>query len=179
MSELARRLICMLGVLLVLGVPLRAQENLDFGKTPAQLYASDCAICHKSPQGLAAKGGGLFGLENFLRQHYTASRESAAAISNYLQAVGGGPAAKPGRAGKRPPKAATPKGDDKAKGVEKKPDASKPGEAKSGEAKSGEGKPGAAKPAAPKSAKPKSAEPKSAEPKAADPKPAEGGKKPD
>ena len=179
MSELARRLICMLGFLLVLGVPLRAQENLDFGKTPAQLYASDCAICHKSPQGLAAKGGGLFGLENFLRQHYTASRESAAAISNYLQAVGGGPAAKPGRAGKRPPKAATPKGDDKAKGVEKKPDASKPGETKSGETKSGEtktgeGKPGAAKPTAPKPAKPKAGEPK-----AADPKPAAGGKKPD
>ena len=29
-----------------------AQENLDQGKTGAQLYASDCAICHKSPQGL-------------------------------------------------------------------------------------------------------------------------------
>ena len=51
MSEFARRLICMLGFLLVLGAPLRAQENLDFGKTPAQLFASDCAICHKSPQG--------------------------------------------------------------------------------------------------------------------------------
>ena len=178
MSEFARRLIYILGFLLVLGVPLRAQENLDLGKTPAQLYASGCAICHKSPQGLAAKGDGIFGLESFLRQHYTASRESAAAIAGYLRAVGG-PAAKPARTGKRPPKAATPKGDDKAKGVEKKPDASKPGEAKSGEAKSGEGKPGAAKPAAPKSAKPKSAEPKSAEPKAADPKPAEGGKKPD
>ena len=171
MSEFVRRLICMLGFLLVLGVPLRAQENLDFGKTPAQLYASDCAICHKSPQGLAAKGGGLLGLESFLREHYTASRESAAAIAGYLRAAGNAPAAKPGRAGKRPPKAATPKGDDKAKGVEKKPDASKPGETKSGEAKSGEGKPGAAKPAAPKPAKPKAGEPK-----AADPKPAEGGK---
>ena len=34
-----------------------AQENLDQGKTPAQLFASDCAICHKSPQGLAKSGG--------------------------------------------------------------------------------------------------------------------------
>jgi len=180
MSEFARRSIFMFSFLLLLGAPLRAQENLDFGKTPAQLFASDCAICHKSPQGLAAKGGGMLGLENFLREHYTASRESAAVIANYLRAAGSGPAA-PGRAGKRPPKSGKPKGDDKAKGAEKKPDASKPGEAKSGEAKSGEGKPGAAKPAepsaaAPKAAEPKSSEPKSTEPKAVEPKPAEGGK---
>jgi len=49
MSEFVRRLICLCGFLLILGVPLRAQENLDFGKSPAQLYASDCAVCHKSP----------------------------------------------------------------------------------------------------------------------------------
>jgi mono/diheme cytochrome c family protein len=30
----------------------RGQENLDHGKTPAQLFASDCAICHKSARGL-------------------------------------------------------------------------------------------------------------------------------
>lgn len=155
MSEFARRLICTLGFLLILGVPLRAQENLDFGKSPAQLYASDCAICHKSPQGLAAKSGGISGLEGFLREHYTASRESAAIIANYLRAAGSGPAAA-GRTGKRPPKSGAPKGDDKAKGAEKKPDASKPGEAKSGE--------------------PKAAEPKPSEPTAAEPKPAESGK---
>ena len=63
-----------------------AQENLDKGKTPAQLYASDCAICHKSPRGLS-KAGGLYGLENFLRTHYTASRESAAAIGAYLRGI--------------------------------------------------------------------------------------------
>src|SRR5579862_7442018 len=34
-----------------------AQENLDSGKTPAELYAQDCAICHKSPRGLAQTGG--------------------------------------------------------------------------------------------------------------------------
>ena len=120
MFEMVRRLICLLGFLLVLGVPLRAQENLDFGKSPAQLFASDCAICHKSPQGLAAKGGGILGLEGFLREHYTASRESAAAIAGYLRAAGNAPAAS-GRAGKGKGKGK--KGDDKAKGVEKKPDA--------------------------------------------------------
>src|SRR3972149_5828761 len=117
MSEFARRLICILGFLLILGAPLRAQENLDLGKTPAQLFASDCALCHKSTRALATKGGGLFGgLESFLRQHYTASRESAAAIAGYLRSIDSGPAA----AGKRPPKGAKPKGEDKGKGAEKK-----------------------------------------------------------
>ena len=171
MSEFARRLICILAFLLVLGVPLRAQENLDLGKTPAQLYASGCAFCHKSPQGLAAKGDGIFGLESLLRQHYTASRESAAAIAGYLRAVGG-PAAKPARTGKRPPKAATPKGADKDKGAEKKPDTSKPGTAKPGD-----GKPADTKASETKPAEPKPAAAKPAEPKPAEPKPAEGGKK--
>jgi hypothetical protein len=69
-----------------------AQENLDAGKSGAQLYASNCAICHKSAQALNKSGGGLFGLDSFLREHYTSSRESAAAISAYLKSVGGGPA---------------------------------------------------------------------------------------
>ena len=169
MSEMVRRLICMVGLLLVFGAPLQAQENLDFGKTPAQLFASDCAVCHKTPQGLAAKGGGILGLESFLREHYTASRETAASIAGYLRAAGNAPAS--GRAGKKGKK-----GEDKAKGAEKKPDAPKPSEAKSGdgkpgEAKSDEGKAGAAKPAEPKADKPKADKPK-----AAKPKPAEGGK---
>ncbi len=42
-----------------------AQGNLDQGKTPAQLYASDCATCHKSPQS-ATKTDSVFGLEIFL-----------------------------------------------------------------------------------------------------------------
>ena len=88
-----------------------AQESLDHGKSPAQLFASDCSICHKSPQGLA-KSGGLLGLDSFLREHYTASWESAIAIANYLKSMEG-PAA-PGRASKR-----TAKGDEKAKADEK------------------------------------------------------------
>jgi len=52
-----------------------AQETLGRGRTPAQTFASDCAVCHKSPQGLARSAGGLFGVEGFLREHYTSSRE--------------------------------------------------------------------------------------------------------
>ena len=127
-----------------------AQENLDQGKSGAQLYASDCAICHKSP-GALNKAGGLFGMDSFLRQHYTASRESAAAIANYLKGQSEGPAAPAKKAAK---KAA--KGDDK-KGADKKSDGAvtlpgdnTPVDAKPAEAKPAESKPAEAKPAEPK-----------------------------
>jgi hypothetical protein len=64
----------------------QAQEDLSAGKTPEELFKLDCAICHKSPQGLS-KAGGLFGLDSFLAQHYTASTQSAAAIAGYLKSV--------------------------------------------------------------------------------------------
>ena len=170
MSEFARRLICAVAFVLVLGVPLRAQESLDSGKTPAQLFASDCAVCHKSPKGLA-RPAMMSGLEEFLRQNYTASRQSAAAIAGYLRAAGAAPVPPP-RAAKR-----TPKGEDKAKG-EKKPDAAKADEGKpatpAAEPKAPEPKAAEPKPAEPKPAESKPAEPKP-EPKA-EPKPAEGGK---
>ncbi len=100
---------------LAVAAPAVAQENLDLGKTGAQLYAADCAICHKSPQALN-KSGGLFGLSGFLREHYTASKESAATIANYLQSIGNAPAAnKRTGASKR-----SAKGDEKTKSGEEK-----------------------------------------------------------
>ncbi len=63
-----------------------AQGNLDQGKTPAQLYASDCATCHKSPQSVT-KTDSVFGLEIFLSKHYTTSRESAALLATYLKGL--------------------------------------------------------------------------------------------
>jgi hypothetical protein len=85
----------LLSAAIMLAGPAAAQENLDAGKSGAQLYASNCAICHKSPQALNKSGGGLFGLDSFLREHYTSGRESAAAISAYLKTVGGGGADRP------------------------------------------------------------------------------------
>jgi len=158
-----------------------AQENLDYGKTPAQLYASDCAICHKTPQGLAAKGGGLLGLEGFLTEHYTASRESAAAIAGYLRSMGKVPVGST-----RTTKGK--KSDDKSRDTAKRPDTKtgdiKPEDnkpAKSAEPKTSESKPADTKPAEPKAAesKPVEAMPagaKPAEPKSVEPKPADGGK---
>ena len=151
--------------------PAVAQESLDKGKTPAQLFASDCSACHKSPQGLA-KSGGLFGLDSFLREHYTASRETATAIANYLKSFDSGPAGS-GRATKR-----SAKGDDKAKSEAKKKSGVKPDEAKDVEKK-----PDAAgeqpKPSGILAPEPKSGGAGTSLPAAGEAKPAEGNKKPE
>jgi len=141
-----------------------AQESLDHGKSPAQLFASDCSICHKSPQGLA-KSGGLLGLDSFLRENYTVSRESAIAIANYLKSMDRGPAA-PGRASKR-----TAKGDEKAKADEKKKPAVKPGEAKSSDSKSSDSKSSDSKSSDSKSSETKPADIVAPEPKPVESKP--------
>jgi hypothetical protein len=68
-------------------------HNENFSAKPApQLFASDCTGggCHNSPQGLA-KGQSQRSLAGFLREHYTNSRESAAAIAAYLIRQPSGP----------------------------------------------------------------------------------------
>ena len=137
---------------LCLAGPARAEENLDSGKTGAQLFASDCAICHKDAASLA-KGGGLFGLSDFLSEHYTASSRSASLIAAYVESVARAqPKGRRSGATKR-----TAKGDEKAKAGEKKL-----GTPRSGEAKSG-------KLAGPKTSEPKTSEPKTSEPKTSEP----------
>ena len=85
--------------------PTSRGENFS-AKPPAQLFASDCTGggCHKSPQGLAKSHG--IGLAGFLREHYTNSRESAAAMAAYLTKIPGPPDAKEARkpkGGRLPP----------------------------------------------------------------------------
>jgi hypothetical protein len=65
----------------------QAQESFDRGRTPAQLFASDCAECHRNPKAVIKTlyPGSLAG---FLREHYTASKESAVALANYLISLG-------------------------------------------------------------------------------------------
>jgi uncharacterized low-complexity protein len=144
-----------------------AQESLDRGKSAAQLFASHCSACHKSPQGLT-KSGGLFGLEGFLREHYMTSRETAVAMSNYLKAMDTGPA----RGSKR-----AAKGDDKPKVDGSKKPAAKPGQGKtdaddpkSSGAKALDGKPGDILTPEPRVAEPRSRAP------AGEPKPADAAK---
>jgi mono/diheme cytochrome c family protein len=149
-----------------------AQESLDAGKTGAQLYASNCAVCHKSPQGLSRRGGFL-GLSSFLTEHYTSSHETAKTIAAYVESADHAPAAAK-RTGAAP---RTAKDDQKANHEKSKRGAAKqagkptkPGRAKT--AKPAEPKAGEAKPAS-SSASDKSAEPKPTESKATEPKPAE------
>ena len=160
MIGFARRIAVGVGILALLTVPLAAQENLDQGKTGAQLYASDCAICHKSPQGLTKKVG-LFGLADFLREHYTASRESAASIAAYVNSVE--------KAAAPAPRHATTKRNGKGKAEKKatsetgaKPDEKKAGEGKAKDAKREETKSKESKPAESKPAESKPAESKPA-----------------
>jgi len=164
MTFLIRTFPLALGILtLCCAAPANAQENLDSGKTGAQLYASDCAICHKTPAGLT-KNTGFGGLESFLREHYTASRESAAAIAGYLRSADKGPAPDTKRSAKR-----NPKGDDKSKSGEKVGD-KKPVAAKGTEPKPSETKPAETKPADAKPPEPKA---KESETKPADAKPSD------
>jgi outer membrane biosynthesis protein TonB len=79
----------------VIASPSLAQTNIDQGKSPAELFANDCAACHKTTRGLA-NGENSLSLSVFLREHYTASRDQAAALAAYVLANGGNaPAPKP------------------------------------------------------------------------------------
>src|SRR5262249_29397294 len=58
-----------------------AQGSLEQGKTAAQLYAANCASCHKSPQSVA-KAAGVS--ETFLREPSSPSAQSAPTLAAYL-----------------------------------------------------------------------------------------------
>ena len=78
----------------------------NFSAKPApQLFASDCtgSGCHRGPQGLA-KDRSQSGLASFLREHYTNSRESAAALAAYLSGVPGDARPAAARGEPRPPR---------------------------------------------------------------------------
>jgi hypothetical protein len=88
--------------------PLAASaQDLDQGKSPAQLFAGSCNACHKTPQGLGT-GRSVGTLTGFLRQHYTTSASSAAALAAYVASAGPAPASRaaskphPSRSAERP-----------------------------------------------------------------------------
>ena len=174
---------------LALAAPAGAQENLDSGKTGAQLFAGNCAACHKSPQALS-KSGGLFGLSGFLREHYTSSRETAATIATYLESLSPAPGKRTG-ATKRSAKGDERKADgkkDKPKSDVEKSDKSgktaKPAETKSSrrpprQRPSPRSNPRASTQPRPKSDEAKPKEPKAKDAKSSAPKPAAKPDKPE
>lgn len=92
-----------------MAVAAQAQTNIDQGKSSAEIFATDCATCHKSTRGLAA-GKNSLTLTGFLREHYTASSAQAAALAAYVLGAGGNEA--PARAKKPEPARATATGEE-------------------------------------------------------------------
>jgi len=119
-----------------------AQTNIDQGKSPAEIFANACAVCHKTTRGLATGQNSLM-LSSFLREHYTASKDQAAALAAYVLASGG--------SGPAPQAAQKPSAEHPRTAVE---------EPRNGETRAGE----------PKNAEPKNAEPKNGEAKNAEPR---------
>ena len=78
------RLAPTIGLVAVLAPAMaHAQTNLDQGKSASQIFAAACAECHKAPRALA-NGRNSAALTDFLREHYTTSREQAAALAAYV-----------------------------------------------------------------------------------------------
>ncbi|HEY7302106.1 MAG TPA: cytochrome C [Xanthobacteraceae bacterium] len=67
-------------------LPGAQAQNLDGGKSGAQLFAGSCVDCHHGPRGLA-KGRYSWTLSLFLQKHYTSSAASAQLLAAYLQSA--------------------------------------------------------------------------------------------
>ena len=121
-----RRLMPVIGLASVVAVavtsaePALSQTNIDQGKPASELFANYCAVCHKSTRGLA-NGRSSLTLSMFLREHYAASGQQAAALAAYVISAGGNaPAPKPERAKSEEAKGQEAKGQE-AKGHDTKP----------------------------------------------------------
>jgi len=64
----------------------RGAGKLGAGQDRRPTLRIQCATCHKSPQSVT-KTTAVFGLESFLREHYTTNPEAAAAIAAYLKGL--------------------------------------------------------------------------------------------
>ena len=71
---------------LVVAAPAAAQDNLDRGKTPQQMFSTDCGICHSNVRGLGAAMG-AWQLSRFLADHYTTSKAAASTLTSYLMSI--------------------------------------------------------------------------------------------
>jgi mono/diheme cytochrome c family protein len=63
-------------------------QDFTAGKTPAQLFGSDCSACHRSPGGLG-KSRDVRELTAFLAEHYTTKPETAGALAAYVSGFTG------------------------------------------------------------------------------------------
>jgi mono/diheme cytochrome c family protein len=86
MSAVCHRLLPLIIIVALTGGTARAQQDFDANRSGAQLFASNCAQCHRSPRGLA-KDRFSWTLSHFLQQHYTSSPASAQTLTAYLQSA--------------------------------------------------------------------------------------------
>jgi hypothetical protein len=88
-----------LGMLAAAPLAAAMGQNLDAGKSGAQIFSEVCSNCHRSPRELRSNPG-----TSFLREHYTTGSEMASTMSAYLSgaATGAGAAQQ-----KRPPSGVT------------------------------------------------------------------------
>jgi hypothetical protein len=92
----------------LIAAPCRAQGNIDAGKSPAQIFAEACTVCHRDARELKRRNVA------FLRQHYTSGYQQAALMADYLSRLPSEPrpaqsrpsptAASPGEAAKQQPR---------------------------------------------------------------------------
>jgi hypothetical protein len=75
-------------VALAFATPALAIDDFDKGRSGAELFRTNCALCHKSPQSVG-KSMGSFALTGFLTVHYTSSRAVAGRIADFLNALHG------------------------------------------------------------------------------------------
>jgi hypothetical protein len=75
-----------LSAALVLAAPAAAQDNLNRGKTPQQMFNTDCGICHSNVRSLGASMG-AWQLSQFLAEHYTTSKAAASMLTSYLMSI--------------------------------------------------------------------------------------------
>jgi hypothetical protein len=73
-----------LGVAAAVSIAAAHAEDFTAGKTPAQLFRSDCSGCHAQPAGILKRRRDIAELAEFLREHYTTKSESAQALATYL-----------------------------------------------------------------------------------------------
>jgi len=78
-----------LGAVMALASAPAGAQDFTAGKTPAQLFASDCSGCHRSP-GSVARSRDVRALADFLREHYTTKSETAGLLAAYVSGFASG-----------------------------------------------------------------------------------------
>jgi hypothetical protein len=85
LSKFGRSALGILGLLLGFATAPAGAQNLDAGKSPAQIFADTCSACHRRAQELKKPSA------SFLRSHYTTSQAEAASLAGYLAGIAGDP----------------------------------------------------------------------------------------